>query len=201
VPAASLTCAVDVWAAGIFLASTATGIFLCNSIATMVRMLGPLTDQVWPNVSTMAAYHDLDIARLSASCDDWSGSQPGLLRFFGTASGPRPGVPPSGGRLIPPAVLNVLQEALTWLPANRASTKCADMCRSGSRQRAIHEAIRRPPHRILARVAGAAVDLWHGLLAGRVGADDLESVVEGGRVPALQPAAAEAGQTSGGDRG
>ena len=29
VPAASLTCAVDVWAAGIFLASTATGIFFC----------------------------------------------------------------------------------------------------------------------------------------------------------------------------
>ena len=74
VPAASLTCAVDVWAAGIFLAFTATGVFLCNSIATMVRMLGPLTDQVWPNVSTMIAYHDLDIARPSARCDDGSGS-------------------------------------------------------------------------------------------------------------------------------
>jgi hypothetical protein len=48
----------------------------------MVRTLGPLTDQVWPNVSTMIAYHDLDIARLSARCDDGSGSQPGLLMFF-----------------------------------------------------------------------------------------------------------------------
>ena len=153
VPAASLTCAVDVWAAGILLASMATGLILCDSIATMVRMLGPLTDQVWPNVSTMVAYRDLDIAGLSASCDDRSGSQPGLQSYFSTASGGLvQGVPPSGGRLIPPAVLHVLQGALTWSPANRAAITCVQRCRSGPRQRDIREAIRRAPHSILARI-------------------------------------------------
>jgi len=65
-PASQVTCAVDVWAAGIFVVSLATGTFLCENMNQMVQVLGGLTDVEWPGISERKAYCDLDVLRLSA---------------------------------------------------------------------------------------------------------------------------------------
>ena len=82
------------------------------------------------------------------------------------------------------------------MPANRASSKCADMCRSGSRQRAIHEAIGRAPHNILARVVERQ------LICGTVySLAEFEYDLDMWRVDVIQstkqPVSDEAGPTSG----
>ena len=67
VPAEQLTPAIDVWAAGIFVASVCKGSMFPKCPECMC-VLGPLTEADWPGCSAMPAFLELGFARLAARC-------------------------------------------------------------------------------------------------------------------------------------
>ena len=119
VPARSLSAAVDVWAAGIFVASLLKG-QMFPQCPECVEVLGPLTEADWPGCADMPAFQELK-GRLTARTD---GSQP-----EGTADSPSIrrwyfGESPNVTRCdLLDADVDMMERMLAWAPSRRKTVQ------------------------------------------------------------------------------
>ena len=104
VPAGELTEAIDIWAAGVFVASACTG-RMFPRCPLCIHVLGPLTEDVWPGCSAMPAFSDLGFERLAARC----ATDCSLTKWFARGDGSQPVDP----------VVDMTENMLAWAPDQR----------------------------------------------------------------------------------
>ena len=105
VPTGQLTEAIDVWAAGIFVASACTG-RMFPKCPECVGVLGPLTEAEWPGCSTMTVLKELNFEEFADSCPLDFDASDSLRDWFQT------------DLALDPAV-EMTQSMLTWTASRR----------------------------------------------------------------------------------